>query len=408
MNDRQYEVGSLQKRAYAEINMNNAEHNYRLVRAAVDPAVKLCCVVKANAYGHGAVHLGRLYESLGADMLAVSNIAEAMQLRTAGIGTPIFILGYTPADCAKILADNRIAQCVYSLEYAKQLSAEAAAAGVTVGVHIKLDSGMGRIGFRCPDPDGSFDGSGDDGIDGVERALALPGLVPVGVFTHFAVSDEGADGEEYTRLQYARFSAAIAELESRGVVFPVKHCSNSAAILDYPGFRMDMVRAGVILYGLQPSSKIRNRLDLRPVMSLRSVVSHVKTVRPGDRVSYGGDFVADRSSLIATVPVGYADGFFRSNYTGGGSVELANRLCPIVGRICMDQLMIDVSSLPVIPSVGDEVTVFGSDLVTADDVARVNRTINYEICCLVGERVPRIYTRDGSIVAVVDYVMNLR
>lgn len=400
MNDKHYEVGSLQKRAYAEIDLDNAEYNYRAVRSMINPDTKLCCVIKANAYGHGAVTLGRLYESLGADMLAVSNIAEAMQLRAAGIGTPVFILGYTPADCARLLAENNISQCVYSLGYAALLSDSAVRAGVTVKIHIKLDSGMGRIGFRCL-------ADGDDGIDGAVKAVSLPGLAHEGVFTHFAVSDEGDDGVDYTRLQYKRFSDTIAVLADRGVTFAVKHCSNSAAIIDYPEYNLDMVRAGVILYGLQPSGKIKNKRALRPVMSLRSLISHIKTVEPGDRISYGGDFVAVDSKKIATVPIGYADGFFRSNYTGGGSVEVKGALCPIVGRICMDQLMIDVGSAPSL-CIGDEVTVFGSNLVTADDVAALNRTINYEICCLVGERVPRIYVRDGKIVSVVDYVMNLR
>jgi len=394
----------LGKRTCAEIDLDNAEYNFRQVRAIIKPSCKLCCVVKANGYGHGAVTLGRLYESLGADMLAVSNIAEAVQLRDAGISVPVFILGYTPAECAPLLAGRGMIQCVYSLDYAMQLSQSALRAGVCVRVHIKMDSGMGRIGFRSGD-------SGDSGEGGVLKAAALGGIEIEGIFTHFALSDEGKGGEEYTRAQYERFAASISALEEKGVHFSIKHCSNSAAALDYPEYNMDMVRAGVVLYGLQPSDKIRRRIDLRPVMTLRSVISHIKTAKGGEHVSYGGEYVAQPGCIIATVPIGYADGFFRSNYSGGGNIEVNGRLCPIVGRICMDQLMIDVTEVDkggAKLKIGDEVTVFGGGALTASDVARVNHTINYEICCLVGERVPRVYLRAGEVVSVVDYVMNIR
>ena len=400
MSNSEIKVGSLQRRAYAEIDLDNAEHNYRLIRGAVNKKSKLCCVVKANAYGHGAVILGKLYEKLGADMLAVSNIAEALQLRQGGIKLPVLILGYTTPECAGMLAKEDISQCVYSLEYARELSDEAVKAGVSVKIHIKFDTGMGRIGFACA-------GEGDDSVAGAIKACRLLGLDTEGAFTHFAVSDEGNDGEEYTKMQYERFAFATGELEKQGINIKIKHCSNSAAIIDYPEYNMDMVRAGIILYGLQPSGKVHEKLDLCPVMSLRSVVSHVKTVHPGDRISYGGEYVADSVRTVATVPIGYADGFFRSNYHGGGSLLVRDTLCPIVGRICMDQLMIDVSHLPPL-HIGETVTVFGQKGVTADDVARVNDTINYEICCFVGERVPRIYVRNGGIVSVVDNVLNIR
>ena len=400
MSSNEIEVGSLQRRAYAEIDLDNAGYNYRLIRGKINKNSKLCCVVKANAYGHGAVILGRLYEKLGADMLAVSNIAEALQLRQGGIKLPVLILGYTTPECAGTLAKEDISQCAYSLEYARELSNEAVKAGVSVKIHIKFDTGMGRIGFACT-------GEGEDSVSGAAEACRLPGLDVEGAFTHFAVSDEGNDGERYTKMQYERFVSATGELEKQGINIKIKHCSNSAAILDYPEYNMDMVRAGIILYGLQPSGKVHEKLDLRPVMSLRSVISHVKTVRPGDRISYGGEYVADSVRKVATVPIGYADGFFRSNYHGSGKILVRDTLCPIVGRICMDQLMIDVSQLPPL-HIGETVTVFGEKYVTADDVARVNGTINYEICCFVGERVPRIYIQGGEIVSVVDYVLNIR
>jgi len=400
MDKNELKIGSLQKRAYAEIDLGNADHNFRIIKNLIKPGCKLCCVIKANAYGHGALTLARLYQSLGADMLAVSNVGEAMQVRNGGITLPIFILGYTPAECAALLADNNISQCVYSLEYARELSRNAVAYGVSVKAHIKIDSGMGRIGFRVGE-------SGEDSLEGAYTACTLPGLDVEGIFTHFAVSDEGKDGEDATREQFGRFSYAVCELEKRGVRFLYRHCSNSAAILDYPEYNLDMVRAGVILYGLQPSGKVKNRPDLRPLMTLRSVISHIKTLEPGDRVSYGGEFVAKERMSVATVPIGYADGYLRSNFRAGAKLLVRDKLCPIVGRICMDQLMIDVRGLDRL-KIGERVTVFGNGgALTADDIAALNGTINYEICCFLGERVPRVYVRDNAIVSVVDNLMNI-
>lgn len=399
MERRELKTGNLQKRAYAEIDLGNAGHNFLLIRNMVNKDSKLCCVIKANAYGHGALTLARLYESLGADMLAVSNIGEAMQLRNGGISLPVFILGYTPPECAAMLSDNNISQCVYSLEYARELSRNALSYGVEVRIHIKIDSGMGRIGFRCS-------GQGEDSLEGAYAACALPGLIKEGIFTHFAVSDEGPDGEERTKEQFARFMSAVEYLESRGIKFALRHCSNSAAILDYPQYNLDMVRAGVILYGLQPSAKVKNRPGFRPLMTLRSVISHIKTALPGDAISYGGEFVAEREQKIATVPIGYADGYLRSNYHAGASLLVRDKLCPIVGRICMDQLMIDVSGIPDL-KIGEPVTVFGGEGLSVDQIAKLNDTINYEICCDLGERVPRVYTRNGTVVSVVDNLMNI-
>lgn len=390
----------VRERTWAQVDLDAIRHNYEEIRRNLRPGVRLCCVLKANAYGHGAGKLAVLYEQLGADFFAVSNIEEALQLRRCGVTRPVLILGYTPASCAALLAENNLSQCVYSREYGGQLSACAEQAGVAVRIHIKLDTGMGRIGFQCL--------SGGEETDCVEEALRvcrLPGLNPEGVFTHFALADEGEDGEAFTRVQYERFSQAVAYLEQQGVSFAVRHCANSAAIADYPDWQMDMVRAGIILYGLQPSGRLRRPLSLRPAMSLHSVISHVKRIAPGTTVSYGGTFTATEPMTVATVPIGYADGFWRSNATAGMTLTVGGHRVPILGRVCMDQLMVDVTHIP-LPAVGDRVVIFGEEpAVSAEEMAKRNGTIAYEITCAVGERVPRMYMQGGRTVDVLDNIL---
>lgn len=389
-----------QQRVWAEIDLAALEYNYHLIRSQLVSDAKLCCVIKANAYGHGAPHVARLYEQLGADFLAVSNIEEALQLRNADIRLPILILGYTPAPCAEQLSAHGLTQCVYSYEYAKLLSDCAVRAGVTVDIHIKTDTGMGRIGFR-------YRGDEQDELtlDQIRRACTLPSLRATGIFTHFASADEGKDGEEFSKRQYDLFCQAVQELAASGVCFAIKHCANSAALCDYPDMHMDMVRAGIVLYGLSPSEQLRSDLKLRPAMTLKSVVSHIKTISAGETVSYGRTFVAEHDMKIATVPIGYADGYRRSGADGGAALLIRGKLCPVVGRVCMDQLMVDVSELPVV-CIGDEVAVFGqSPALTAQELAHLNGTIAYEIICSVGVRVPRIYLREGRVVHIEDHLL---
>jgi alanine racemase len=388
------------KRFWAEIDMDAARENFRLLRAGLAPNVKLCCVVKANAYGHGAPYLARAYAEMGADFFAVSNIEEAMQLRRHGVEQKILILGYTPAECAPLLAEYGISQTVFSLEYAEELARFAALAGVSLPIHIKLDSGMGRLGFSCRHGE-------SEAIDEIVRVAAMPHLCPEGIFTHFALADGGEDGEGYTKEQYACFCAAVDALSARGVHFPICHCANSAAMLDFAEGHLDMVRAGIVLYGVAPSREMRHMPPLRPVMSLRAVISQVKTLRAGDTVSYGCVFRAPRDMRIAIVPVGYADGYLRRNGEAGAYMLLHGKRAPIVGRICMDQLMLDVSDIPnVAPS--DEVTVLGSDgeeIITAEALAEMTGTIPYEILCGVGERVPRFYLSGGQVLHIKDNII---
>ena len=357
---------------------------------------KICCVIKADGYGHGAEELSGIYEKLGADFFAVSNIDEGIEIRSSGVKLPILILGYTPVRDAQRLAQYNISQAVFSLDYAKALSAQCAEYGCVCKIHIKCDTGMSRIGFMCqafPRDDAS--------VDEICEACALTNLQPEGLFTHFCVSDESAEGRDFTRKQFENFTHVRDALEERGLHIPIVHCSNSGAIEDYAATYCDMVRAGIILYGLAPSPKLSGKLDLQPAMTLKTTVAYVKTLRAGADISYGRTFTAERDMKIATVPIGYADGFVRQN-ARDGYMLVNGRRAKIVGRICMDQTMLDVTGIEDV-KVGDEVIVFGTGEhgePTADTLARNTDTINYEVVCLVGKRVPRIYYKNGVITDV--------
>lgn len=381
------------KRTWAEISLNAIEHNYNVIRNKVADDTKVCCVIKADGYGHGAVELSQVYEKLGADFFAVSNIDEGIEIRKSGSKLPIVILGYTPVSEAENLAEYDISQAVFSLEYAKELSEKCVEEDCICKMHIKVDSGMSRIGFMCQEfPRDQYS------IEEICEACCLPNLEVEGLFTHFCVSDEDAEGREFTNKQYENFIHVRDSLKKRGVDISVVHCSNSGAIEDYPETCCDMVRAGIILYGLAPSSKLADRLDLVPAMTLKTVVAFVKEVQKGATISYGRTFTADRKMKIATVPIGYADGFIRQN-AKDGYMMVNGKKAKIVGRICMDQTMLDVTDIEDVKT-GDEVVVFGTGEngePTADSLAENTGTINYETVCLVGKRVPRIYIKDGKI-----------
>lgn len=381
------------KRTWAEISLNAIEHNYNVIRNKVADDTKVCCVIKADGYGHGAVELSQIYEKLGADFFAVSNIDEGIEIRKSGSKLPIVILGYTPVSEAENLAEYDISQAVFSLEYAKELSEKCVEEDCICKMHIKVDSGMSRIGFMCQEfPRDEYS------IEEICEACCLQNLEVEGLFTHFCVSDEDAEGREFTNKQYENFIHVRDSLKKRGVDISVVHCSNSGAIEDYPETCCDMVRAGIILYGLAPSSKLADRLDLVPAMTLKTVVAFVKEVQKGATISYGRTFTADRKMKIATVPIGYADGFIRQN-AKDGYMMVNGKKAKIVGRICMDQTMLDVTDIEDVKT-GDEVVVFGTGEngePTADSLAENTGTINYETVCLVGKRVPRIYIKDGKI-----------
>ncbi len=382
------------RRTWAEIDLDALAENYRQVRLAASPKAQVCCVVKADGYGHGALRVAAELERLGAGWFAVSNLEEALQLRQGGVQKPILVLGFTPAEEAAVLARENISQCVYSTAYAQELSHHAQAAGVQVNIHAKIDTGMSRLGFYYQDI------NRDEGaIDEVLAACTLPGLIPQGIFSHFAVSDEGAEGDLFTMRQFGCFKEMSEALTRRGLRIPLRHCANSAAVFDYPLSHLDMVRAGVVLYGLYPSAQLRAQPKLRSVLSLRSVVSHIKTIQPGATVSYGRMFTASREMRVATVPVGYADGYPRALAQGGAQVLIHSRRCPVLGRICMDQLMADVTGLEGV-SIGDRVTLIGRDgeeEITAREVASWEGTINYEVVCALSKRVPRVYLKGGRV-----------
>lgn len=384
------------RRTWAEISLDAIAHNFNEIKQKISGRAKICCVIKADGYGHGAVELARVYEALGADFFAVSNIDEGIEIRSAGVRLPILILGYTPVCDAQRLARYNISQAVFSQEYAAALSAQCAEYGCVCNIHIKCDTGMSRIGFMCQ----QFPRD-NDSIEEICSACALPNLRAEGLFTHFCVSDESDGGRAFTERQYQNFRYVADALRQRGLTIPLCHCSNSGAIEDYEQTYCDMVRAGIILYGLSPSPKLAGKLDLQPAMTLKTTVAYVKALRAGSDISYGRTFTAPKDMKIATVPIGYADGYVRQN-AGEGYMLVNGRRAKIVGRICMDQTMLDVTDIDGV-AVGDEVIVFGNGghgEPTADSIAQNTDTINYEVVCLVGKRVPRVYYQNGKITDV--------
>lgn len=375
------------RRTWAEIDLDALEHNYRRARTLTGSGVRYLGVVKADAYGHGAVQIGRKLESLGADYLAVSSLDEARELRHGGITMPVLILGHTPPDMVPELIRYHITQAVSALAKAEEYSAAAVACGGTLRVHIKVDTGMSRLGFLVR---GShFDG----GVASIAAACALPGLDPEGIFTHFAVSDEdGEEDESYTREQFGLFTAVIDALAQRGRTFAIRHCANSGALARYPEMYLDMVRPGIALYGAGADAQ---RLDLRPVMSLKTCVSTIKVFDPDTTVSYGRTFRTTERTRMGVLPIGYADGFFRG-LSNRASVLTDEGPAPIRGRICMDMCMVDLTELPDV-HVGDAVEIFGQRQ-RVDDLASMLGTIPYELTCAVSKRVPRLYLEGGAVV----------
>ena len=383
----------ISRRTWAEVDLNAAEYNFNIIKAKAGNS-KICCVVKADGYGHGAKVLAKLYEDLGADFLAVSNIDEAEELRDYGVKLPILILGYTPVSDAERLLRLNITQAVYSLDFAKALSAKCEELGGRLDVHIKIDTGMSRIGFMCQ----SFPRDLSS-IDEIAEACALKGLNAKGIMAHFSVADEGDEGREYTEKQLAAFDYTVKALKEKGIEFDIIHHANSAGTEDYENARKTMVRAGIILYGLAPSPKLQGALPLKSLMTLKTSVASVKKIYKGTSVSYGRTFEAEKDMTVATVTIGYADGYFRG-FSNKGYMLLKGKKCRILGRVCMDQTIIDVSDVTDV-KIGDEVTVFSADeSPTADDLAEFANTINYEIVCAVSKRVPRYYHKNGKTVDV--------
>ena len=375
------------RRTWAEIDLDALEHNYNVARQKIGPGVKYLGVVKADAYGHGAVQVARKLEQLGADYLAVSSLDEGRELRHGGITMPILILGHTPPEMVSQLIQYNITQTVSAQAKAEAYSAAAAECGGTLKVHIKVDTGMSRLGFLIRGR--HFDG----GVEAIAASCALPHLEAEGIFTHFAAADEDDEASEvYTREQFGVFTQAIDALAARGQTFAIRHCANSGALARYPEMYLDMVRPGIALYGVGADAR---RLDLRPVMALRSCVSTIKVFDPETDVSYGRTFRTTERTRIGVLPIGYADGLFRG-LSNRMAVQTGQGPAPIRGRICMDMTMVDLSGLPEV-HVGDAVELFGQHQ-RVDDLADILGTIPYELTCAVSKRVPRLYMKNGEVV----------
>lgn len=392
-----------ERHVWAEIDLDTLRHNFRIIRQQAG-SLPLCAVVKADAYGHGAVRCARVFAEEGAAWLAVSCLAEALELRRAGQKLPILILGRTEPRYARVLAQNQITQCCYSLAYARALSQEAQEAGTRVQIHLKADTGMGRIGFALRT---DFDAA----LREMTEAASLPGLEMTGLFQHFAAADEaGGDSVAYTAGQHALFVRAFEALRAAGREPALVHCDNSAGTLLHPDWPAGLPRErcvgrpGIILYGYPPSAEV-SCPDLRPVMTLKTVVSMVKELQPGQSVSYGRRFTAQAPTLAATLCAGYADGYPRLLSEGKGVVDLHGQPCPVLGRICMDQMLVDVTGIPNIVD-GDEVILWGGSGAgdTAETIAQKTGTISYEVLCGVARRVPRVYLENGRAVFVDDHL----
>lgn len=367
-------------RTYASIDLHAIRHNINEVRKHIRKETKIMAVVKANAYGHGAVPIARALEDL-VDAYGVAMIEEAIELREAGIDKRILILGHTGEGWYEELVKYGISQTVYTVEMAERLNEAAQVQGKRVPIHIKLDTGMGRIGFAPT----------EESLDEVERIAGLPGLVLEGIFTHFARADEKTI--EPARGPFSTYLDFVAGLEKRGIRIPIKHVANSAAVLSFPEANLDMVRSGIMTYGLYPSEEVpKEKLPLRPAMEWKALISYVKEVESGTSISYGGTFTAEHPMKVATVPVGYADGMKR-DLSGKGRVLVHGEYAPILGRVCMDQFMIDVTGIPGV-KMGDVVTIFGRDgdrMIPVEEVAALSHSFNYEFVCSVTNRVPRRY-----------------
>lgn len=386
----------MEKRTWAEIDLDALAYNMRGIRRITVPNAMIMAVVKADAYGHGVGECAKTLLDNGADRFAVATLDEALELRQKLADVPIMILGSSMEEEAEDIIKNDIIANVYTYQFAKKLSDTAVKLNKSVKLHIKLDTGMSRIGFVVTDNDNSAV------LDEIVRIYRLPRLEIEGIFSHFSTSDE-AD-ESYTRMQFARFMDICDKLEHRGINIPIKHICNSAGIMMYPEYHLDMVRPGIILYGMYPSDEVdKSKLDLKYVMSLRSLITYVKQIETGRGVSYGKQYIAGGDKILATVPIGYADGYSRI-LSGTAEIAVKNKRFPVVGRICMDQCMIDVTLGNNIKR-GDEALIFGDGIVTVDDVAAWMGTINYEITCMLSRRIPRVYKRHEKTVKVLDYLL---
>lgn len=371
-------------RVQAKVNLDAIRHNLLEIRKKLNDSTKLMAIIKADAYGHGAVPLAKsIGESGKIDYYGVAIIEEAVELREAGINKPILILGYTPKEQYELVVSHNVAQTVFQYEMAEALSKEAKRQGKTAKIHIKVDTGMTRIGYTDT----------IESVEEIKKIATLENIEIEGLFSHFARADE--TDKTSTNLQLERYIAFVDLLEQEGIHIPLKHIANSAGIIEFPQAYFNMVRCGIATYGIYPSDMVnKEQIKLIPAMEIKTHVIYVKEVEAGVGVSYGATYVTDRRTKIATIPVGYADGYSR-NLSNHGKVIIHGQYAPILGRICMDQFMVDVTDIKDVKQ-GDIVTLLGSDgdaCLSAEQVAEWSHSFAYELVCTVGKRIPRVYSQ---------------
>lgn len=379
-------------RVYADIDLDAIYENVKNAKALLKKDTKMMAIVKADGYGHGAVEVARQIDEL-VDAYGVAILEEGIELRKAGFTKPILILGYTPKPLYPAMIRNDIATAVFTMEMAKEISDTAVAMHQKANIHIKLDTGMSRIGFSIT----------KESKETIEQIAKLPGIEIKGCFSHFARMDE--KDKTKANEQFAKFTKMVNALEEDGVDLGIRHISNSAGIMEAPEVQMDMVRNGICLYGLYPSEEVqKERLPLKPAMELKAYVSYVKTLEPGVEIGYGGTYTTTKKTRVATIPVGYADGYPRC-LSGKGSVLIHGKKAPILGRVCMDQFMVDVTDIDNV-CIGDRVTLFGKDgdsCITIEEISAMAHSFNYEFVCDIGKRIPRVYYRHGKVIETKDY-----
>ena len=386
-------MDKIMRPVWAEIDLDAIAYNTRNIKQLIGHK-DLIAVVKANCYGHGVIDIIPTLLENGVSRFAVAMISEALEIRENNITAPVMILGFTPLYLGEELINNNIEQTVYDLDYAKELSKIALTLNKKAKIHIAIDTGMGRIGFL----------PNEKSIDNITEICSLEGIEVIGIFTHFSTSDE--KDKEYSHEQFTKMLSVMDTLKKRGIDIPLKHVANSGAIIDLPDTYLDAVRAGIILYGYYPSDEIdKNNLALKPALTLKATITNVKTLEKDMYVSYGRTFKTSNETIVATIPVGYADGYLRK-LAENGKVIIKGEFAPIIGRICMDQFMIDVTNIPDV-KIGDEVILLGEKnglKYNADDMAKKLDTINYEVTCMLKSRLPRVYIKNKHIVNVKNHI----
>lgn len=387
------------KRGWVEVNLNNLEHNVKVIKSHLGSDTKFLSVVKADAYGHGEETITHELEKIGTDYFGVSELEEALAIRRHGITTPILIFYPVPVEYAQAVYENSLCSTVADYNYALKLNEKAKELGITLDVHLKLDTGMGRLGIKVDDK--SF----EESIKLIEKLYELSNLSFKGIFTHFAVADRLEENFiKHKEKQYANYIRTLNYLADKGIDVGIRHCANSAATLSDTDYHFDMVRAGIIIYGLSPGPRCDNVLDLKPTMEMFTRITHVKQVNQGETISYGCIFTADKPTKVATLGFGYADGCHRT-LSGKMEVLINGQRAKQIGTICMDQMMIDITGIDA--KIGDKVTIVGKDgeeSITWDTLAQQAQTISYELISCVSRRTPRIYIKDGKDVGFLNYL----